>query len=71
MGKTALVSEVHKPLVRDRGHYISGKFNQFSGDTPYYAFVQVFFFLFYCFIINVNDCGVGFQTITFTNVGRK
>lgn len=40
IGKTTLVNEVHKPLVRDRGYYVYGKFNQFSGQVPYSAFIQ-------------------------------
>lgn len=40
VGKTTLVSEVHKPLVRDKGYYVYGKFNQFDGNLPYTAFVQ-------------------------------
>eukprot|EP00026_Physarum_polycephalum_P000093 Phypoly_transcript_00093.p1 GENE.Phypoly_transcript_00093~~Phypoly_transcript_00093.p1 ORF type:complete len:2228 (+),score=422.82 Phypoly_transcript_00093:105-6788(+) len=40
VGKTTLVNEVHKPLVRDKGYYVYGKFNQFAGNVPYAAFIQ-------------------------------
>jgi PAS domain S-box-containing protein len=40
IGKTAVVNEVHKPIVRQRGYFISGKFDQFSRNIPFSAFVQ-------------------------------
>lgn len=40
VGKTTLINEVHKPLVRDKGYYVYGKFNQFAGNLPYAAFIQ-------------------------------
>jgi len=40
MGKTALVSEVHKPITREAGYFIQGKFDQFNHDTPYSALSQ-------------------------------
>ncbi|RKZ51705.1 MAG: serine/threonine-protein kinase PknK [Candidatus Parabeggiatoa sp. nov. 3] len=42
IGKTALVNEVHKPIVRQRGYFIKGKFDQFKRDIPFSAFVQAF-----------------------------
>ena len=42
IGKSALVHEVHKPIVRQRGYFISGKFDQFKRDIPFSAFVQAF-----------------------------
>jgi predicted ATPase/signal transduction histidine kinase len=41
-GKTAVVNEVHKPIVRQRGYFIKGKFDQFQHDIPLSAFVQAF-----------------------------
>ncbi|MEH2140154.1 protein kinase domain-containing protein [Nostoc sp.] len=40
IGKTAVVNEVHKPIVRQRGYFIKGKFDQFGRDIPFSAFVQ-------------------------------
>ncbi|GAB4381415.1 MAG: hypothetical protein Kow00121_39880 [Elainellaceae cyanobacterium] len=40
IGKTALVNEVHKPIVRQRGYFIKGKFDQFKRNIPFSAFVQ-------------------------------
>ena len=40
IGKTAMVNEVHKPIVRQRGYFIKGKFDQFNRNIPLSAFVQ-------------------------------
>ncbi|MEG4610327.1 protein kinase, partial [Microcoleus sp. F6_B6] len=42
IGKTAAVNEVHKPIVRQRGYFIKGKFDQFQRNLPFSAFVQAF-----------------------------
>ncbi len=42
IGKSALVNEVHKLIVRQRGYFISGKFDQFKRDIPYASLIQAF-----------------------------
>ncbi|RUT09210.1 serine/threonine protein kinase [Dulcicalothrix desertica PCC 7102] len=42
IGKTAVVNEVHKPIVRQCGYFIKGKFDQFQRNIPLFAFVQAF-----------------------------
>ena len=42
IGKTAVVNEVHKPIVRQRGYFIRGKFEQLQCNIPFSAFVQAF-----------------------------
>jgi len=42
IGKTAVVNEVQKPIVRQRGYFIKGKFDQFGRSQPFSAFVQAF-----------------------------
>ncbi|MEG4106431.1 AAA family ATPase [Microcoleus sp. S13_C5] len=42
IGKTAIVNEVQKPIVRQRGYFIKGKFDQFNRNIPFSAFVQAF-----------------------------
>jgi len=42
IGKSALVQEVHKPIVERRGHFVSGKFEQFRRGIPYLAFGSAF-----------------------------
>ncbi len=40
IGKTAVVNEVHKPITRQKGYFIKGKYNQFGRNNPFSAFVQ-------------------------------
>jgi len=42
IGKTAVINEVHKPIVEKRGYFIKGKFDQFNRNVPFSAFVQAF-----------------------------
>ncbi|MBX9252796.1 AAA family ATPase [Desmonostoc muscorum CCALA 125] len=42
IGKTAVVNEVNKPIVRQRGYFIKGKYDQFKRNIPFSAFVQAF-----------------------------
>ncbi len=42
VGKTAVVNEVHKPIVRWHGYFIKGKYDQFNRDLPFSAFVHAF-----------------------------
>ena len=42
VGKTAVVNEVHKPIVKQRGYFIKGKFDQFNRNIPFSGFVQAF-----------------------------
>lgn len=42
VGKTAVVNEVHKPIIKNRGYFIKGKFDQFQRDIPFAALVQAF-----------------------------
>src|SRR6476661_3589014 len=41
-GKTTVVNEVHKPIARQRGYFIKGKYDQFGRNIPFSAFVQAF-----------------------------
>ena len=42
IGKSALVNEIHKPITRQRGQFVSGKFDQLQRDIPYSAITQAF-----------------------------
>lgn len=42
IGKSALVHELHKPVVRERGFFAAGKFDQYQRDIPYSTIVQAF-----------------------------
>ncbi len=40
IGKSALVKEIYQPITRQRGYFISGKFDQFQRNIPYSAVVK-------------------------------
>ncbi|MDJ0554014.1 MAG: AAA family ATPase [Microcoleaceae cyanobacterium MO_207.B10] len=42
IGKTVIVNEIHKPIVKQRGYFIKGKFDQFNRNVPFLVFVQAF-----------------------------
>jgi len=42
IGKSAVVNELHKPLVPPRGLFASGKFDQYKRDIPYSTLAQAF-----------------------------
>lgn len=40
IGKTRLIQELQKPLVRNRGYFTSGKFDQYQKNIPYSSLLQ-------------------------------
>src|SRR5919199_1244518 len=40
IGKSAIVNEINKPITRQRGYFISGKFDQFKRNIPYASLTQ-------------------------------
>ncbi|WNZ25110.1 AAA family ATPase [Leptolyngbya sp. NK1-12] len=42
IGKTAVIHEIHKPILQQRGYFIKGKFDQFQRNIPLSGFVQAF-----------------------------
>jgi len=40
IGKTAVINEIHKPITRQQGYFIKGKFDQFNRNIPLSAFLQ-------------------------------
>lgn len=42
IGKSSLVHEVHRPIVKRRGYFVSGKFDQFQRNIPYASLIQAF-----------------------------
>lgn len=42
VGKTSIVRELIKPVVRHRGYFISGKFEPLQRDIPYACLIQAF-----------------------------
>ncbi|MEL6402692.1 MAG: AAA family ATPase, partial [Cyanobacteria bacterium J06626_4] len=42
IGKTAVINEVHKPITRQQGYFVRGKFEQFNQNIPFSAVIQAF-----------------------------
>ena len=42
IGKSALVQELYRPITRQRGYCIAGKFDQYQRNIPYHAVIQAF-----------------------------
>jgi len=55
IGKTSLVREIHRPIALHRGFFISGKFDQFQKDMPYYALAEAFRELVHYFLMESDE----------------
>ena len=42
IGKTVLINEMNRPVATRKGHFLTGKFEQFRPEGPYSAFIQAF-----------------------------
>jgi PAS domain S-box-containing protein len=42
IGKSALVAELHRPILERRGYFIAGKFDQYRRDRPYETLAEPF-----------------------------
>ncbi|GJD16423.1 multi-sensor signal transduction multi-kinase [Rivularia sp. IAM M-261] len=42
VGKTAIINEIHRPIVQKKGYFIKGKYDQFQRNIPLSGFVQAF-----------------------------
>ncbi len=40
IGKTAVVNEIHKPIAKQQGYFIKGKYDQYKRDVPLSGLVQ-------------------------------
>ncbi|WP_193196615.1 ATP-binding sensor histidine kinase [Nostoc sp. MG11] len=45
IGKSVLVNEINKPITRQQGYFIPGKFDQFKRNIPYTPLIQAFTYL--------------------------
>ncbi|MEA5515867.1 AAA family ATPase [Nodularia sp. UHCC 0506] len=55
IGKSALVSEVNKPITRQQGYFISGKFDQLKRNVPYAPLINAFADLMRCLLTEENE----------------
>lgn len=42
IGKSVLVQEIYRPITRQRGYFVVGKFDQYQRSIPYVAIAQAF-----------------------------
>ena len=42
IGKTSLIQEIRKPVIGEKGYFISGKCNRLERNVPYYCLIQAF-----------------------------
>jgi PAS domain S-box-containing protein len=42
IGKSSLIQELRQPIVRARGYFIAGKFDQYQRDVPYSSIARAF-----------------------------
>jgi len=42
IGKTALIQQLYRPIVRQKGYFVSGKFDQVARGVPFGALIQAF-----------------------------
>jgi predicted ATPase len=42
IGKTAVINEIRKPIVKQHGYFIKGKYDQFNRNIPFSALIQSF-----------------------------
>ncbi|MGC1248576.1 MAG: AAA family ATPase [Spirulinaceae cyanobacterium] len=42
VGKSVLVQEIYKPITRQRGYFLRGKFKKFKSNVPYSGIIQAF-----------------------------
>ncbi|MCK9609420.1 MAG: AAA family ATPase [Methylomonas sp.] len=55
IGKTRLIQELQKPLVKNRGYFTSGKFDQYQKNIPYSSFIQALRNLIRTFLTESNE----------------
>ena len=55
IGKTRLIQELQKPLVKNRGYFTSGKFDQYQKNIPYSSLIQALRNLMRTFLTESDD----------------
>ncbi|TVP66531.1 MAG: GAF domain-containing protein [Nodularia sp. (in: Bacteria)] len=55
IGKSALVNEINKPITRQQGYFVSGKFDQLKRNVPYAPLIHAFAYLMRCLLTENNQ----------------
>jgi signal transduction histidine kinase/tetratricopeptide (TPR) repeat protein len=71
IGKTRLIQELQKPLVRRRGYFTSGKFDQYQKNIPYSSLIQALRNLMRTFLTESDARLAQWQERILAAVGRE
>ncbi|WP_299491643.1 hybrid sensor histidine kinase/response regulator [Acaryochloris sp. IP29b_bin.137] len=71
VGKTAVIGEIHKPVVRRRGYFIQGKFDPLKQSIPFSALLQALRHLCQQLLMESQACLKRWQTKILDAVGNN
>ncbi len=71
IGKTRLIQELQKPLVKHRGYFTSGKFDQYQKNIPYSSLIQALRHLMRTFLTESDNQVSQWQTRILHAVGQN
>jgi len=70
IGKTRLIQELQKPIVRHRGYFASGKFDVYQRNVPYSSLIQAFRHLMRTFLTESDERVARWKERILQAVGR-
>ncbi len=70
IGKTRLIQELQKPIVRHKGYFTSGKFDVYQRNTPYSSLIQAFRHLMRTFLTESDERVAAWKGRILEAVGR-
>ena len=71
IGKTRLIQELQKPIVKHRGYFTSGKFDVYQKNIPYSSLIQAFRNLMRTFLTESNERVALWKERIMTAVGQN
>lgn len=71
IGKTRLIQELQKPIVRHRGYFISGKFDVYQKNVPYSSLIQALRNLMRTFLTESDERVVAWKDKILKAVGKN
>jgi predicted ATPase/GAF domain-containing protein len=71
IGKTRLIQELQKPIVRHRGYFTSGKFDVYQKNIPYSSLIQAFRSLIRTFLTESDERVAEWKNKILTAVGKN
>ena len=71
IGKTRLIQELQKPIVKHRGYFTSGKFDVYQKNIPYSSLIQALRNLMRTFLTESNERVAGWKQSILQAVGQN